>query len=101
MTPRPQLYRSNQSVEVLSEILTITEVAQVLRCSKAHVCNVVNGKVRNTPRLPAIRLGRRLPVRRETLELWKLANEQGTEIDAMMPRSGKSAVDAWKEEFHA
>jgi excisionase family DNA binding protein len=101
MTLRPQLDRSNQSVKGLPEILTIPEVAQTLRCSKAHVCNVVNGKVKNTPRLPAIRLGRRILIRRETLELWKRASEQGTEIDAMMPGSGKSAVDAWKEEFHA
>jgi hypothetical protein len=81
--------------------LTILEVPQKLRCSKAHVCNVVNGKVRNAPRLPAIRMGRRILIRRETLELWKRASEQGTEIDAMIPPSEKSAVDAWKEEFHA
>ena len=82
-------------------MLTIPEVAQKLRCSKAHVCNVVGGKVRNTPRLPAVRIGRRILIRRETLELWKRASEQGAEIDAMIPPSGKSAVDAWKEEFHA
>jgi len=81
--------------------LTVHEVAGDLRCSKAHVCNLINGKVKNTPRLPAIRLGRRILVQRATLELWKKASEQGTEIDAMMRKSGKSAVDAWKEEFHA
>ena len=26
-----------------SEILTIREVAKVIRCSKAHVCNVLRG----------------------------------------------------------
>ena len=36
------------------EILTITEVAIMLRCSKAHVCNVINGKVKGVTRLPAI-----------------------------------------------
>ena len=83
-------------------MLTIPEVAQELRCSKAHVCNVINGKVKNAPRLPAIHMGRRLLIRRETLELWKTASERGTEIDAMISPSGKSAVDAWKEEeFHA
>jgi hypothetical protein len=46
-------------------------------------------------------MGRRILIRRETLELWKRASEQGTEIDAMIPPSEKSAVDAWKEEFHA
>ena len=101
MTPRAQLDRSKQSVENLPEVLTVLEIAQTLRCSKAHVCNVINGKVKNTPRLPVIRLGRRILIRRETLELWKRASEQGTEIDAMISPSGKSAVDAWKEEFHA
>jgi hypothetical protein len=66
----------------------------LIRCSKAHVCNVVSGNVKNTPRLPAVRMGRRILIRRETLELWKQASEQGTEIDAMISPSGKSAVDA-------
>ncbi len=34
-----------------SEILTIREVAEVLRCSKAHVCNVLRGRVQGLPRL--------------------------------------------------
>ena len=97
----PHLRGTNLTAEELPEMLTIPEVAKILRCSKAHVCNVINSKVRNTPRLPAIRLGRRLLIRRETLERWKRASEQGIEIDVMIPPSGKRAVDAWKEEFHA
>ncbi len=97
----PRLRGTNLSVEELPDMLTIPEVAQMLRCSRAHVCNLANGKVRNTPRLPAVRMGRRILIRRTTLELWKRASERGTEIDAIMPPSGKSAVDAWKEEFHA
>lgn len=92
---------ANLSANEFPEILTVPEVAQLLRCSKAHVCNLINGKVKNAPRLPALHLGRRLLIRRETLELWKLTSEQNSQIDAMMPSSGTSAVDAWKEEFHA
>lgn len=83
------------------DLLTILEIALELRCSKAHVCNLINGKLNGTPHLPAIRLGRRTLVRRSTLEAWKRACELGTEIDAMISPSGKSAVDVWNEEFHA
>ena len=40
-------------------VLTINEVARRLRCSKAHVCNLMNGRVSGVPRLPHARLGRR------------------------------------------
>ena len=84
-----------------TDLLTIHEIAGELRCSKAHVCNLINGKLKDAPRLPAIRMGRRKLVRRTTLEFWKRACELGVEIDAMIPPSGTSAVDAWNEEFHA
>ena len=58
------------------EILTIPEVAEDLRCSKAHVYNIVNGKVAGVSRLPVIMLGRRKLVRRASLERWKCAIEQ-------------------------
>jgi len=40
-----------------SEVLTVAEVAQRLRCSKAHVCNAINGKVKGVTPLPAIAMG--------------------------------------------
>ena len=58
-----------------SEILSITEVALNLRCSKAHVYNAINGKITGVSRLPAIPMGRRRLVRRSSLESWKAANE--------------------------
>ena len=64
----------------LPEVLTLREVAQVLRCSKAHVCKIVNGQVAGTPQLPAITLGRRKLVRRATLLSWLAENEQGARI---------------------
>lgn len=58
------------------EILCVDEVAEDLRCSKAHVYNAINGKIQGVTRLPAICMGRRKLVRRSALESWKQANEQ-------------------------
>jgi excisionase family DNA binding protein len=57
------------------DLLTLPEVAALLHCSKAHVSNVIAGKVQDCPRIPAVRLGRRLLVRREALALWLTRNE--------------------------
>ena len=51
-------------------ILNLAEAAVFVRCSRAHLCNVVNGKVRGIPRLPTVRIGRRVLFRRESLEQW-------------------------------
>jgi excisionase family DNA binding protein len=59
-----------------SSLLTISEVASHLRCSKAHVHNLINGRVSGVEPLPAIPLGRRRIVCRQTLEAWKKANER-------------------------
>ena len=53
-----------------TEILTLRDVAVELRCSKAHVCNLVNGRVTGVPPLPHISLGRRKLIRREWLDQW-------------------------------
>lgn len=59
-----------------SDILTLREVAEVLRCSKAHVCNVLRGRVQGLPQLTHFSLGRRKLVRREWLETWMEENKQ-------------------------
>lgn len=53
---------------VEQSVVTLSEAAQELRCSKAHLSNVVNGKVPRLPRLPVVRIGRRVLIRREALE---------------------------------
>ncbi len=53
-----------------AELLTIKEVATVLRCSKAHVQNLLAGKVKDAQPLPFIQLGRRKLVRRGSLLRW-------------------------------
>jgi len=57
------------------DLLTMREVAKLLHCSKAHVCNAIAGKVRGCPPIPAVSLGRRKLVRRESLLHWIEENE--------------------------
>ncbi len=52
------------------EILTIREAAQLLRCSKAHVSNVLNGRISGIPPIPHVIVGRRKLIRRAALEHW-------------------------------
>ena len=77
------------------DVLTITEVAADLRCSKAHVYNLINGAVPGAPRLPAMAMGRRKVVRRGSLRQWKRGLEQDGHGSAMLPPSPEvDAVDA-------
>jgi excisionase family DNA binding protein len=51
-------------------LLTLATVAKLLHCSKAHVSNVIAGRIHDCPPIPAVRLGRRRLVRREALAAW-------------------------------
>lgn len=73
-------------------VLTIAEVAETLRCSKAHIHNLINGRVSGISPLPAIQLGRRRIVRAETLFAWLRANENATAMIRSSPEV--DAVDA-------
>jgi len=57
-------------------LLTLDDVAAILHCSKAHIANVVAGRVPGCPAIPAVRLGRRRLVRRASLEAWIAANDR-------------------------
>jgi hypothetical protein len=46
-------------------LLTLSDVAELLHCSKAHVCKTVSGRVRGCPPIPAVSLGRRKLMRRK------------------------------------
>jgi hypothetical protein len=70
------------------DILTVSDVAMELRCSKAHVHNAINGKVAGVTQLPAIHMGNRKLIRRSALEQWKTANERNS-FDGMAPKSSK------------
>jgi excisionase family DNA binding protein len=67
--------RLEREFQSTAGILTAAEVARELRCSKAFVHNLINGKVHGALPLPAITLGRRRLVRRTSLSAWLLANE--------------------------
>src|SRR5207249_4347848 len=74
-------------------ILTIDEVAEILRCSKTHVSNALNGKIRGTPRLTHFSIGRRKLIRRTWLEEWIEANKSSD----TMGRYGQTARFGRKE----
>lgn len=57
------------------DLLTLTDVAELLHCSKAHVGKVLDGRVTGCAAIPCIRLGRRKLVRRESLAGWLEKNE--------------------------
>jgi excisionase family DNA binding protein len=57
-------------MEHTASILTVREVAEVLRCSKAHVQKAIAGKIAGVPQLAHLRMGRRTLVRKEWLEQW-------------------------------
>ena len=48
-------------------LLTLAEASAYLRCSKAHVSNLIRGLVPNSQPLPVVRLGRRVYIRRDSL----------------------------------
>ena len=62
-------------MENTSSILTVKEVAGILRCSKAHVHNAIHGKVHGLPKLTHLTMGRRKLVRRDWLEQWLESNK--------------------------
>ena len=64
-----------------SSILTAQEVAKELRCSKAHVYQLLNGNIKGLTRLPHLALGRKKVVPRIAFERWKLDNLTGNISD--------------------
>ena len=58
------------------DFLTLADVAELLHCSKAHICKAVAGRVRGCPPIPSVSLGRRKLVRRQALLAWLEANER-------------------------
>lgn len=65
-------------------VLNLAEAAALVRCSRAHLCNIVHGKIRGIPLLPTVRIGRRVLFRRESLEQWL------EEVEAAGPRRAAS-----------
>ena len=78
----------------MNGILTMSEVASELRCSKAHLSHIVNGKVAGLPPLPVARIGRRVIIRREALLNWLWIVEGGNGI---MPVDLNSSLETHGE----
>jgi len=58
---------------VVSKVLSLAEAATLVRCSRAHLCNLIHNRVPGVPHLPSVRIGRRVLFRRESLERSKPA----------------------------
>ena len=87
----------HQPTSPLPDILTTAEVAHELRCSKAHIHNLINGKVYGAVPLPTITLGRRRLVRRSSLDAWLQANEHVFGSATIRIEPGFIAADARKD----
>ena len=66
-----------------TELLTLNEAALMLRCSKAHLSNVLNGKVSSLPPLPHVSLGRRKLIRKAALDEWVKRLEGNANVEVM------------------
>lgn len=54
----------------LPEVLNMKQAAGYLRISKAHLANIINGKVRGVPPLRHAVVGRRILIKRAWAEQW-------------------------------
>ena len=59
-------------------VITVTEAARELRCSKAHVHHLIAGKVPGVRPLPSLWLGRRRLILRASFEEWLKTAEHHT-----------------------
>jgi excisionase family DNA binding protein len=53
-----------------SRLLSLQEAADYLNISKAHLSNVINGKVRDVRPVRSVRMGRCVRMKREWLDEW-------------------------------
>src|ERR1051326_7628971 len=74
-------------MESATLIWTISEVAQVLRCSKAHVHKALSGRIAGVPQLAHLSLGRKLAQ--------GTRSTSGSKRAARKPRA--SSLPMWRE----
>ena len=75
----------------IDEVLTIAEVAADLRCSKAHVANMIRGRVRGVQQLPAILA---MPVD-AAVEMVMRANTTRPQIRCATGCNGRACGRSW------
>ena len=61
---------SDASTEARTPVMTLKQAAAYLQVSKAHLSNVINGKVPGVLPLRCFRVGRRILIKLEWLESW-------------------------------
>jgi hypothetical protein len=79
------------------DLLSLAEVAEILHVSKAHLSNIVAGRVQGCEPLPALRLGRRLLFRRESLLLWIEQSDRIAPSPETRPHKDASKRSAYAE----
>ena len=58
-------------------VMTLSQAASYLRISKAHLSNVINGKVPGVKPVRFFRMGRRVLIKREWIDEWlEVANRE-------------------------
>ena len=77
----------------MAGILTLSEAAIELRCSRAHLSNIICGKVSGLPPLPIMRVGRRVLIRYAALVDWMKCLEAnatiGPDLNSSLATHGK------------
>ncbi len=53
-----------------SSVMNLRQAAAYLQVSKAHLSNVIQGKVLGVPPVRSFRLGRRILIKREWIDDW-------------------------------
>jgi excisionase family DNA binding protein len=66
---RPAAARGSTPTEK-SPVLTLKQAAKYLRISKAHLSNVINGRVAGVPPLRHAPIGRRILIKQEWADEW-------------------------------
>ena len=51
-------------------VMTLQQAASYLQISKAHLSNVINGKVRGVKPVRSFRMGRRVLIKRQWIDEW-------------------------------
>ena len=73
------------------DLLTLADAAALLHCSKAHIGKAVRGRVPGCTPIPAVSLGRRKLIRRESLRQWLESNERIAGNDKLTPSPRRDA----------
>jgi len=61
-----------------SRVLTLAQTAMYLQVSKAHLSNLMTGKVPGVPVLRHVRAGRRILIKQEWADQWLEAAAEGS-----------------------